>query len=243
MKTYYGLLVLTIAFALIFHSATAVQAQDNGSSEISWLAGTDEDQDGPSGITSTPSDDEDQDGAAGIISDPSSDEEQDGAPGIVSDPSTDSEQDASSIPPQSSNESVSSVSQSSNTGSRSRAGTNSVGVIGQGQVLGATASCGIYLSTPLSYYSGKNDPKSVEKLQAFLNENLGTEVPLNGVFDKSTLAAVKKFQLIHKDIIIDPWIKNGKNPRGIATGYVGSTTLWMINNLVCPSLQLPKPVI
>ncbi|MBP6858800.1 MAG: DUF5011 domain-containing protein [Candidatus Pacebacteria bacterium] len=173
-------------------------------------------------------------------------------PSVVSDPSGDEDQDAQGTTEEPTDEDVpteptplQTQTQNSSSGSRrvSSTSTDSAGgSIGGGQVLGASTSCSIYLPTTLSY-GGKNDPKDVEKLQAFLNESMSSGLAMNGIFGQTTLAAVKKFQLEHKDSIIGPWIKNGKNPRGIATGFVGPMTLWKINTLVCPSLQLPLPVI
>jgi hypothetical protein len=205
---------------------------------------SDDDQDGPAGVNSNPSTDDEQDGPSGINSSPSTDDDQDGPAGVNSDPSTDDEQDGPIITETVQKQVSSSLSSNnSSSGSRTRSLNGlTTGNIGGGQVLGASTSCGIYLSSPLSY-GGKNNPSDMEKLHAFLNEVLGIQLPLNGIFGIRTLEAVKQFQLAHKDTIIDPWIQNGKNPLGIATGFVGTTTLWTINNMVCPTLQLPKPVI
>jgi len=216
------------------------------------------DEDGPAGITSNPSDDTDQDGPAGITSNPSDDTDQDGPSGITSNPGSEEDQDAFTPPPVASTTeskseaeptpeaAPSSVSRSSGSSGKRSSATfitpPTTGRVDGGQVLGASTSCGIYLNTPLNYGS-KNDVAHMLKLQAFLNEAAGEELTINGIFDRATLAAVKRFQIAHKSIIIDPWIKNGKNPRGIASGYVGTTTLWMINDLACPSLKIPLPMI
>lgn len=80
-----------------------------------------------------------------------------------------------------------------------------------------------------SYLSPRrdNDPAQVLKLQTFLKEKENLDVPLNGVFDPSTLAAVKKFQTKYSEEILKPWkISN-------STGNVSVTTRHKINDLSC----------
>ena len=110
-----------------------------------------------------------------------------------------------------------------------------------GSVLGASSSCSLYIAENLKY-GENNNPNEVIKLQAFLNEYLGADLPLNGIFGLGTLNAVKKFQLQFKDEILSPWIKIGWiKTEHEATGWVYKTTRRKINNLICPELQLPQP--
>ncbi len=111
-----------------------------------------------------------------------------------------------------------------------------------GEVLGASTSCSKYLFNPLKYGDSK-DSDDVVKLQALLNEVLGTNIPLTGFFGQSTKDAVDAFQLKYKTDILDPWIHEGFILSGKPTGVVGPTTLRVINNLVCPDLQIPMPSI
>ena len=128
-------------------------------------------------------------------------------------------------------------------GSRS----NILGIFGistnsSGQVLGATAPCGKYLTRELRPLQD-NDTDDIIRLQALINETTGANLPLTGVFGLRTLGAFKEFQLKYRSTIIDPWVANGSIKNGRATGLVGTTTLWTINNMICPSLQLPKPTL
>lgn len=126
-----------------------------------------------------------------------------------------------------------------------------------GQVLGATTddeSAGDASSTPLiacqayllSYMrrGQSNDSAQVQKLQAFLNKNLGLDIPLTGFFGSMTENAVKSFQLKYAEQILAPWVKLGllANTQA-ATGYVYKTTLHEINLLSCPSLGTPAPLL
>lgn len=121
-------------------------------------------------------------------------------------------------------------------------GGNSFG--GSSQVAGvaeAFPKCGPYLKSYLGL--GKNnDPEEVKKLQTFLNKYEGEKLSVNGVFDNTTFAAVKRFQDKYaKDILKDSW--------GLScnTGYVYITTLAKINDIVCNTntnfsqIALPNP--
>lgn len=79
------------------------------------------------------------------------------------------------------------------------------------------------------------DPEQVRKLQQFLNEKIGANVPLTGEFGSATDAAVRAFQLKFAEQILDPW--------GIrlATGFVYLTTQRWINIMSCSSLAIPMP--
>lgn len=107
----------------------------------------------------------------------------------------------------------------------------------QGQVAGASTACNPYLLKFIKL-GASNDPEEVKKLQSFLNEYLGIDLPLSGIYDEATYNAVKEFQLRLKDEILAPWVAIGCLPsESIATGYVYRTTEWAINNMFCPTVK------
>lgn len=75
----------------------------------------------------------------------------------------------------------------------------------------------------------KNNPTEVTKLQTFLLNTEGIDVGINGIFDESTLAAVKAFQTKYLDEVMLPW--------GLqtASGIVSYTTKKKINEIYCKS--------
>lgn len=88
-----------------------------------------------------------------------------------------------------------------------------------------------------------NDPAQVKALQEFLNAELGTEIPLTGIFGPRTEEAVKSFQLKYWREILAPWVPFGLPSDHAATGLVGKTTAWKINTLRCPTLNLQFPTL
>jgi uncharacterized repeat protein (TIGR01451 family) len=109
-----------------------------------------------------------------------------------------------------------------------------------GQVLGASISCGIYMNSYIKR-GAPNDPNEVRKLQAFLNKNLGANLPITGFYGSLTEHAVNQFQLKYKSIVLTPWIGHGLINDSMPTGYVYKTTLRWINELSCPPLNIPLP--
>ena len=115
---------------------------------------------------------------------------------------------------------------------------------GGGVVAGATTvKCEPYL---LSYIKlgGDNDPEEVKKLESFLNEFLGLDLPIDGIYDLNDFNAVKQFQLLMKDKVLAPWVEIGCLPNvDTPTGYVYKTTIWAINSFFCSEekTELPKP--
>jgi peptidoglycan hydrolase-like protein with peptidoglycan-binding domain len=107
-----------------------------------------------------------------------------------------------------------------------------------GQVLGASTGCGVYLDLGTDFLMrGKyNDPQKVILLKKFLNKELGISLQINGYFGPLTEKAVKDFQLKYKDKVLAPW--------GIEepTGIVYLTTLSTINFLQCPALGYTLPI-
>ncbi len=72
-----------------------------------------------------------------------------------------------------------------------------------------------------------NDAWEVKKLQMFLILHEGEKLLPTGVYDQTTIGAVKRFQLKYAKDILTPW--------GLTepTGHTFFTTSWTINNLVC----------
>ncbi len=109
-----------------------------------------------------------------------------------------------------------------------------------GEVLGASISCGPYLSSFMQMGSG-NDSKEVTKLQNFLN-NQGFSVPVTGYYGQLTKNSVINFQIKNREYILDPWKKFGFVDV-IPTGQVFKMTKWRINMIKCPELDLPAPTL
>ena len=76
-------------------------------------------------------------------------------------------------------------------------------------------------------FGAANDPNEVRKLQVFLRDFQGLDVPVSGFYDEATFEAVKIFQLRYTKDVLKPW--------GVsyATGYVYITTTLAINNIYC----------
>jgi hypothetical protein len=75
---------------------------------------------------------------------------------------------------------------------------------------------------------GKNNPQQVIKLKTFLVEYEGvTDLNMNGIYDKATQLAVKKFQEKYKSDILDFWSMKS----GSFNVYI--TTRSKINSIVC----------
>ncbi len=83
----------------------------------------------------------------------------------------------------------------------------------------------------------KNNVAEVKRLQAFLNGNLGLNIPTTGFFGNMTFDAVKTFQLKYRTNVLTPW--------GIdySTGYFYKTTQRQMNMLLCPGTEFPMPVL
>ncbi len=108
----------------------------------------------------------------------------------------------------------------------------------EGEVLGDSA-CGPYITSYIKL-GANNDVPNVTRLQQFLNQHLGINLAVTGLYDLFSFNAVKAFQVKHASEVLDPW-KNtpgGINPNG--TGYVYKTTTRWINMIQCPSLNIPQ---
>ncbi len=114
---------------------------------------------------------------------------------------------------------------------------------GRGEVLGASTedlSCEPYLKSYIKL-GAKNDPEEVKKLQIFLNEYMGSNLPVSGLYGPMTYDWVKKFQDKSNEGVLVPWTKAGSPTNG-PTGYVYKTTKRWINLIKCPELITTTPV-
>lgn len=106
-------------------------------------------------------------------------------------------------------------------------------------VLAATlAETGEMCEPYLTDYLGvalDNDPIQVVLLQKFLNDTLDTNLILNGVYDTPTFVAVSLFQVTYAEEVLQPWVAAGHTDVVLTegTGYVGATTLELINEIMC----------
>ncbi len=119
--------------------------------------------------------------------------------------------------------------------SSSRKRSHSGGKPITGAVLGEKTSCGIYVDKFLKKGSKTNDPSAVAKVQQFLNDFTNAGLAVDQKFGPKTEAALKAFQLAHKDKILTPWNLT------IPTGLFYLTTQTEVNNVMCPALSLPIP--
>jgi Putative peptidoglycan binding domain len=98
--------------------------------------------------------------------------------------------------------------------------------------------CSDTFTTYMRKGSLKNNKNEVKKLQNFLNENLGLNIPLTGFFGNLTHDAVMKFQLKYSGNVLNPWGIN------YATGYFYKTTQRQANMLLCRLVEeIPMPVL
>ena len=124
----------------------------------------------------------------------------------------------------------------------------------QGEVLGASTVTEPEMPLPPSCAASpyitdfmkmgkKNDVEQVKLLQTFLNEYLGTNIPVTGFFGPLTKAAVKKLQKDNHAEIIQPWIDAGFSGASLkeGTGVVYKTTKYFINKKKCAELTETLP--
>ena len=133
---------------------------------------------------------------------------------------------------------------STSTGTGSGGGGSSFGglVLGTSTEAVASSACGIYLTSYLRI-NRSNDKNEVLKLQMFLNQHDGEHVPLTGFFGPLTFAAVERFQVRQWESVLKPWVSFGLPTDHMPTGYVYKTTERQINQLMCPTLDLPMPIL
>jgi hypothetical protein len=104
----------------------------------------------------------------------------------------------------------------------------------RGELPSQKAKCDYYL-TEYIRYGADNNPEEVKKLQTFLNEYEGEQIPVTGFYGEITMGAVNRLQKKYASEILTPW--------GITepTGYVYITTQRFINNKKCDGVVLPTP--
>jgi hypothetical protein len=102
-----------------------------------------------------------------------------------------------------------------------------LGITPAGQVLGiANGVCEPYITEYLRF--GKTNTESeVSKLQVFLNNHLGLNMPVSGFFNQATEQGVRDFQQKYRSEVLTPWGLNQDS------GYVYYTTQKKINEIVC----------
>jgi len=111
---------------------------------------------------------------------------------------------------------------------------------GNGLVLGETTGDDICDTPYLRDYLRRgwpNDPVQVQLLQAFLNTEMDSALPITGYFGALTENVVKEFQSKYATDILVPW--------GIdePTGFVYQTTRRKINLIQCSALDIPIPLL
>lgn len=79
-------------------------------------------------------------------------------------------------------------------------------------VIGSTCSSRITFSGPIDYGLSTNSKEDVKKLETFLNTYENEKLPVNGVYEKQDVAAVKRWQQKYRSYILDPM--RLKNPTG-----------------------------
>lgn len=96
--------------------------------------------------------------------------------------------------------------------------------------------CDYYL-TEYIRYGAENNPEEVKKLQIFLNEHEGEQIPVTGFYGEITLGAVNRLQKKYAEEILAPW--------GITepTGYVYITTQRFINSKKCNGADISLPAL
>jgi len=120
-----------------------------------------------------------------------------------------------------------------------------VEAVAKGEVLGEATStiggCGKYLNSYIKL-GAKNNVEDVKKLQMFLNQNLGINLPITGYYGDATYNAVLQLQLKYNIAILNPWVSHGLASNTTPTGYVYKTTQWFINSLMCSQFvsQFPE---
>jgi len=98
----------------------------------------------------------------------------------------------------------------------------------------AEFKCGPYL---LGFVRAgeKNNPAHVRRVEEFLNRVEGESLAVNGLYEDTDIAAVKRFQEKYRADVLSPW--NMKVP----SGHVYQTTRKQINKLFCAyQLRLQK---
>jgi len=114
-------------------------------------------------------------------------------------------------------------------------------ILGEEAVVEEPFWCGMYLYEFIKY-GANNNPYEVQKLQTFLNQHMGLNLAVSGVYDWTTMQALNQFQLQYKEEVLKPWVDAGVHcDVNQPTGYVYKTTQRWINLIMCPTLNIPMP--
>ncbi len=97
-----------------------------------------------------------------------------------------------------------------------------------------TEECEPYLNEYITF-GVENNPEEVKKLQRFLNDHMGTDIPVTGFYGEITKGVVNDFQVKYTEAILSPW--GTTRP----TGQVYKTTTAKINDIMCPTVAVPVP--
>jgi hypothetical protein len=118
-----------------------------------------------------------------------------------------------------------------------------------GSVLGASvdtdkeAVCGQMFKTYMKKSNKNNNKAEVKKLQKFLNEQIGTKLPITGKFGSQTERAVNVFQTKYLSTVLAPWVEAGLMKKPVATGYFYKTTQYAANKIICSSEIRAFPIL
>lgn len=112
-----------------------------------------------------------------------------------------------------------------------------------GEVLGEATCSEPLLTQYLGPGRPGNDPAQVTLLQNFLNGEVAAGLPVTGYYGPLTMAAVNTFQLKYWQEVLAPWVPFGLPTDHTTTGFVGKLSLWKVNSLICPGLDIPVPQI
>lgn len=107
---------------------------------------------------------------------------------------------------------------------------------------GEMLSCAPYLTTFMKI-GNANNVEEVKKLQTFLNEFNGANLPITGFFGPMTFQAVKNLQAKYSNDILKPWDLAGLSVNLQPTGYAFKMTQWFVNTHKCPDVKTPAPVL
>ncbi len=101
---------------------------------------------------------------------------------------------------------------------------------------GKLTECYPYLTSYITY-GVNNDAEEVKKLQMFLNEHMAVSLDVDGHYGEDDKEVVKSFQVMYTDEVLLPW--GTTRP----TGQVYMTTKAKINDIMCPTVDVPVPVV
>lgn len=91
------------------------------------------------------------------------------------------------------------------------------------------------------YGSKDNNPVLVMKIQEFLNDEMGSNLTVDGVYGRSTEKVVKEFQAKYYKQIIEPWIPvTGLTDANDSGWFFKTTNAWANTLRGCPMMIVPS---